>query len=72
MLADGIKCTQNQSARRKQRERADCGCRDTRTECRFILIACLPMASVLPIDSAADRQSGDFGKSPFLAAFRAR
>jgi len=26
----------------------------TRTECRFILIACLPMASVLPIDGAAD------------------
>jgi len=25
----------------------------TRTECRFILIACPPMALVLPIDSAA-------------------
>jgi hypothetical protein len=44
----------------------------TRTECRFILIACLPMASALPIDSAADRRSGDFGKSPFCEQLSAR
>jgi hypothetical protein len=39
---------------------------------RFILIACLPMASALPIDSAADRRSGDFGKSPFCEQLSAR
>jgi hypothetical protein len=36
------------------------------------LIACLPMASVLPFDSAAGRRSGDFGKSPFCGQLSAR
>jgi hypothetical protein len=44
----------NKNARCKQRERAKYRCNGTRTESHFILIACLPMASVLPIDSAAD------------------
>jgi hypothetical protein len=42
----------------------------TRTECRFILIACLPMALVLPIDSAAG--GGSLGKSPSCGQLSAR
>jgi hypothetical protein len=37
-----------------------------------IYLDCLPMASALPIDSAAHRQSGDFGKSPFCEQLSAR
>jgi hypothetical protein len=44
----------------------------TSTECGFILIACLPMALVLPIDSAAGGGSGDFGKSASCGQLSAR
>jgi hypothetical protein len=66
MLADGIKCTQESERSPQTTANVPSPVVDgTRTECRFIFIACLPTASVMPIDSAADRRNGDFGRSPF-------
>jgi hypothetical protein len=42
----------------------------TRTEGRFILIACLPMALVLPIDSAPVEEAGTSVNRRLVGSFR--